>query len=179
MPRATRTAPREVPLSEAGRRLAALVKWLEDLPAGRIALTVRKPGEPVPTAPPPGELPGPAAEGKRDDFIRAAMNFLGCSYRKGGRKPADGIDGAGLVAICLKRIGLLKENDPELEGPDLWAMFNHLGGEVGSPPAEVVPGDLAWFGEGDHYTDAQQHPMVYLGGGRLLGPVPSGPTRRR
>src|SRR5207248_8844290 len=41
-------------------------------------------------------------------------------------------------------------------------------------PEEILPGDLVWFGKGDHDHDPQQHPMVFLGGGRALGPVPDG-----
>src|SRR6185503_1764881 len=31
-----------------------------------------------------------------------------------------------------------------------------------------------WYGKGDHDNDPMQHPLVYLGGGRAIGPVPDG-----
>jgi N-acetyl-anhydromuramyl-L-alanine amidase AmpD len=141
---------------------------------GRIALTVRRPGEPIPTTPPPGELPTPQADGKRDEFLRAAMNFLGCPYKAGSDKPAEGIDGPGLISICLKRVGLLKEEDPDFDGAALFGMWPHAGGHLDEVPAEILPGDIAWFGQGDHDSDACQHPMIWLGGGRVLGPLAAG-----
>ncbi len=141
---------------------------------GRIALTVRKPGEPMPTTPKPGDLPAAAADGKRDEFIRAAMNFLGCPYKAGSDKPKDGVDGAGLISLCLKRVGLLKEEDADFDGAALYGIWPHMGGKKDSVPEEILPGDIAWFGKGDHDTDACQHPMIYLGGGRVLGPLAAG-----
>ncbi len=142
---------------------------------GRLCLSVKQPGDPLPTAPDPGEAPAAKAPGTRDEFIQACMNFLGAPYRAGSKKPAEGIDGVNLIALALRRVGVFK-SDEEMPGDaaQLGALWHLSGGDAANPPAEIMPGDLAWFGSGDHDTDAFQHPMVYLGGGRVLGPVPDG-----
>ena len=143
---------------------------------GRVAFTLRKPGEPLPSVPKPGDLPPPQADGKRDDFIRAAMNFLGCAYKAGGTKPAEGVDGPGLIALCLRRVELLKDVKDPIDGPSLAALWPMSSGSATEPPPDLLPGDLAWFGAGDHDTVPTQHPMIFLGGARVLGPVPGGPN---
>src|SRR6266481_1500963 len=142
---------------------------------GRICLSVKQPGDPLPTTPDPGGAPAAKAPGKRDEFIQACMNFLGAPYKAGSSKPGEGIDGANLIAIAMRRVGIFK-SDEETPGDatHLSALWHVCGGDPDKPPEEIVPGDLAWFGKGDHDNDALQHPMVYLGGGRVLGPVPDG-----
>lgn|GEM_PF-1919349 len=143
---------------------------------GRIAFSIQKPGEPVPTAPAPGDLPGPTQAGKRDQFIETALNLQGTPYKAFSTKVADGgLDGPGLICLCLRRVGLLEDSSPTLDGPTIFAKFPFLGGSQEVVPAGIVPGDLAWFGKGDHDNDGQQHPMIYLGGDRVLGPVAGGP----
>ena len=56
----------------------------------------------------------------------------------------------------------------------LSALWHSISGAPETVPEEILPGDLVWFGKGDHDNDPQQHPMVFLGGGRALGPVPDG-----
>ena len=142
---------------------------------GRLCLSVKQPGDPLPTTPDPGSPPPAKAAGKRDEFIQACMNFLGAPYKAGSSNPGEGIDGANLIAIAMRRVGIFK-TDEETPGDatHLSALWHVCGGDPGRPPEEIVPGDLAWFGKGDHDNDALQHPMVYLGGGRVLGPVPDG-----
>jgi len=140
---------------------------------GRIALSVRKAGEPMPTSP-DATVPGaPAAEGKRDEFLRSAMSFLGVPYKSGGAKPDQGLDGAGLIGLCLKRVGVFKDAD-EVTTATLAGLYPPSGSDRDDPPPEIRPGDLAWFGSGDHDRASTQHPMIWLGGGRLLGPLPEG-----
>ncbi|MBS2022993.1 MAG: N-acetylmuramoyl-L-alanine amidase, partial [Deltaproteobacteria bacterium] len=144
---------------------------------GRIAFSLRRPGDPVPTPPKPGDLPAPMAEGKRDDFIRDAMNFIGAPYKKGSNKPNEGVDGPGLIGLCLKRVGLMADSkDEDLDADHLAHYWAQCGGTVDAPPEHILPGDLAWYGSGDHDTKPQQVPFINLGGGRLLGPVPGGPN---
>jgi len=140
---------------------------------GRIALSVRKPGEPIPTSPATSAPSSPAADGKRDDFLRAAMSFLGVPYKAGSDKPDQGLDGPGLVGLCLKRVGAFKAED-EVTAPLLAGLYPPSGGDPQNPPARIVPGDLAWFGSGDHDRASTQHPMISLGGGRLVGPLAEG-----
>ena len=140
---------------------------------GRIALTVRKAGEPMPVSPdksPPG---APSADGKRDEFLRAAMSFLGVPYKAGSAKPDLGLDGPGFVGLCLKRVGAFKADD-EVTAPILAGLYPPSGSDPAAPPGEMLPGDLAWFGAGDHDRASTQHPMIWLGGGRLLGPMAEG-----
>jgi len=142
---------------------------------GRICLSVKQPGDPLPTAPDPGSAPAAKAPGKRDEFIQACMNFLGAPYKPGSSKPAEGIDGANLIAIAMRRVGVFKtDEETPSDATHLSALWHVSSADPANPPADIVPGDLAWFGKGDHDNDALQHPMVYLGGGRVLGPVPDG-----
>ncbi|HZX93570.1 MAG TPA: N-acetylmuramoyl-L-alanine amidase [Myxococcales bacterium] len=142
---------------------------------GRLCLSVKQPGDPMPTAPEPGEAPAAKAPGKRDEFIQACMNFLGAPYKAGSKKPGEGIDGVNLIALAMRRVGVFKTDE---EMPDdaahLGALWHLSGGDPATIPGDIFPGDLVWFGSGDHDTDALQNPMVYLGGGRVLGPVPDG-----
>ena len=142
---------------------------------GRICFSVKQPGDPLPTTPEVGDAPEAKAPGKRDDFIQACMNFLGAPFKAGSKKPADGIDGAGMIALAMRRIELFK-SDEEMpsDAEHLSALWHVTSGSADKVPDEILPGDLAWFGKGDHDHDPQQHPMVWLGGGRVLGPVPDG-----
>jgi N-acetyl-anhydromuramyl-L-alanine amidase AmpD/cell wall-associated NlpC family hydrolase len=143
---------------------------------GRIALSVRKAGDPIPVSPADAFAPGPLADGKRDEFLRHAMSFLGVPFKSGSMKPADGLDGPGLVTLCLRRAGLLTERDADapIDGPTLAGYWPPSGSNPEEPPPEILPGDLAWFGSGDHERSDKQHPMIWLGGGRLLGAMAEG-----
>src|SRR5579859_1375454 len=55
---------------------------------GRICLSVKQPGDPLPVAPATAEAPKARAPGKRDDFIAACLNFQGAPYKAGGSDPA-------------------------------------------------------------------------------------------
>jgi cell wall-associated NlpC family hydrolase len=143
---------------------------------GRIALTIKTVGEELKPAP-KGEAPEAPkeAEGKRDKFIAAALSFKGTPYLAGSDGPAKGgLDGPGLIALCLKKVDVKVEHDPDssLDAQALAAHFPPIGGTPDNPPEEILPGDIAWFGEGDHDHPATQHAMIWLGGGKLLGPVP-------
>ncbi len=142
---------------------------------GRICFSVKRPGDPMPTAPDPGEAPAPKAPGKRDEFIQACMNFLGAPYKAGSNKPDEGLDGANLIGIAMRRVGLFKsDEETPTDAEHLSALWHSVSGDPKEPPEEILPGDLVWFGRGDHDNDPMQHPMVYLGGGRALGPIPDG-----
>lgn len=142
---------------------------------GRICLSVKQPGDPMPTTPDAGQAPEAKAPGKRDDFIAACMNFLGAPYKAGSKKVADGVDGVLMIATALRRIELFKTDDEmPKDAEHLSALWHVTSADPAKPPDDILPGDLAWFGKGDHDNDPQQHPMVYLGGGRVLGPVPDG-----
>ena len=140
---------------------------------GRIALSVRKPGEPIPTSPAISAPPSPTADGKRDEFLHAAMSFLGVPYKAGSDKPGQGLDGSGLVGLCLKRVGAFNADD-EVTAEVLAGLYPPSGSDPKNPPGGILPGDLAWFGAGDHERKSTQHPMIWLGGGRLLGPMAEG-----
>ncbi|HEX9605000.1 MAG TPA: N-acetylmuramoyl-L-alanine amidase [Myxococcales bacterium] len=140
---------------------------------GRIAFSVRKQGEPLPTSPATSAPSSPTADGKRDEFLRAAMSFLAVPYKAGSNKPDQGLDGPGLIGLCLKRVGAFKAED-EVTAAVLAGLYPPSGSDPQNPPAEIVPGDLAWFGSGDHDRASTQHPMISLGGGRLLGPLAQG-----
>ncbi len=171
---AFKTPPEVVQLPPPVQVDAHTVKFKVGNYPGRIAFTIKKPGEPLPPCPPPGKPEAPAAEGKRDDFLHAALNLIGVPYQAGSTDPAKGLDGPGMVALCLKRVGMLKTDDKLPDNEGLHAMFGSMGGKADAPPDDIVPGDLAWFGKGDHDNIPQQHCMVYLGGGRVLGPIPDG-----
>ena len=142
---------------------------------GRICFSVQQPGDPLPTTPDAGEAPAAKAPGKRDEFIAACMNFLGAHYKAGSKKIEDGVDGTLMIATAMRRVELFKKDDEmPADHEHLSALWHVIGGDVKAPPKELLPGDLAWFGKGDHDTDPLQNPFVYLGGGRLLGPVPDG-----
>ena len=140
---------------------------------GRIAFSVRKRGDPVPVSPTASQPSSPAADGKRDDFLRAAMSFLGVPFKAGSDKPDQGLDGPGLVGLCLKRVGACEAKE-EVNAGVLAGLYPPSGADPQSPPREILPGDLAWFGSGDHDRAGAQHPMIWLGGGRLLGPLTDG-----
>jgi hypothetical protein len=140
---------------------------------GRIGLTVQQPGTPVPTSPEfDGQESQPQADGKRDEFLRHAMGFLGTPWKAGSHDPKAGLDGASLVDICLKRVGLLQDDEQWPDGPALAMQYQVIGGDKAEPPGDILPGDLAFFGSGDHDQDSMQHPFIWLGGGRVLGPLP-------
>ncbi|MFN2550215.1 MAG: N-acetylmuramoyl-L-alanine amidase [Myxococcales bacterium] len=142
---------------------------------GRLCLSVKQPGDPLPTAPDPTEAPAAKAPGKRDDFIQACMNFLGAPYKAGSKKPAEGIDGVNMIAIAMRRVELFKSDDEmPTDHEHLSALWHVASADPKKVPEEILPGDLVWFGMGDHGNDPLVHPMVYLGGGRVLGPVPDG-----
>jgi N-acetyl-anhydromuramyl-L-alanine amidase AmpD len=142
---------------------------------GRILLSVKQPGDPMPVAPDKSEAPEAKAPDKRDDFITACMNFLGAPYAAGGKDPAKGIDGANFIGIAMKRVGLFKSDDEApTDAQHLSALWHVSSGDPASPPDDVIAGDLVWFGKGDHDNDPMQHPFVYLGGDRVIGPVPDG-----
>ena len=44
-------------------------------------------------------------------FIAACMNFLGEPYKAGSSKPADGIDGTGMIALAMRRVGIFKSDE--------------------------------------------------------------------
>ncbi len=145
--------------------------------AGRVGLSIRQPGDPIPTSPAfDGKASEPAAEGKRDEYLRSAMGFSGAAYKLGSHEPKEGLDGAALVVLCLKRVGLFQGDDVWPNGPALAAHYPVSGSDRAAPPGEILPGDLAWFGSGDHDTDATQNPLIFLGGGRALGPMPDAGT---
>ncbi len=175
-PLPTRAEPPPEPLPPPVQVDARTVRLMIGSHPGRIGLSVRAPGEKVPSSPADAFGPGPLAEGKRDDFLRSAMSFLGVPFKAGSSKPADGLDGPGLVALCLRRVGLLKEHeaDAPIDGPTLAGYWPPSGSDPENPPAELLPGDLAWFGAGDHERPETQHPMIWLGGGRLLGAMAEG-----
>ena len=142
---------------------------------GRICLSVKGAGEPLAVTPDKFTAPAAKAPGKRDDFITACMNFQGTPYKAGSTKPADGLDGATLIGLALKRVGVFKSDDEvPADASHLCALWHLTSGDPKDPPDEIQPGDIAWFGRGDHDNDPMQHPMVFLGGGRVLGPVPDG-----
>jgi cell wall-associated NlpC family hydrolase len=143
---------------------------------GRISLTVKAAGEELKPAP-AGKAPEAPkdAEGKRDKFVAAALSYKGTHYLAGSDDPKKGgLDAAGLIALCLKKVDVKLEHDPDkpLDGPALAAHFPPVGGDADKPPEGILPGDIAWFGEGDHDHPATQHPMIWLGGGKVLGPQP-------
>jgi N-acetyl-anhydromuramyl-L-alanine amidase AmpD len=143
--------------------------------AGRICFSVKQPGDPLPTSPDAKDAPAAKAPGKRDDFIRECMNFLGAPYKSGSKKPSEGIDGANMIGMAMQRVGLFKsEEETPADAEHLSALWHTISGNPKEPPAEILPGDVVWFGKGDHDNDPTQHPMVYLGGGRALGPIPDG-----
>src|SRR6185369_491092 len=57
---------------------------------GRLCLSVRQPGDPLPTTPDAQQAPEASAPGKRDEFIDACLNFLGAPYKAGSSTPAEG-----------------------------------------------------------------------------------------
>ena len=142
---------------------------------GRICLSVKQPGDPIPTAPSGSEAPVPKAAGKRDAFIAAVLNFVGTPYKTGSADPAHGLDGANMIAIAMKRVGVFKDAaEVPKDAEHLSALWHVVGLDPVAPPEPILPGDLVWFGRGDHDNDPMQHPMVYLGGGTVVGPVPDG-----
>jgi cell wall-associated NlpC family hydrolase len=143
---------------------------------GRISLTVKAAGEELKPAP-KGVPPAPPADadGKRDKFIAAALSYKGTPYQAGSDDPGKGgLDGPGLIALCLKKVGVKLDHDKDkpLDGPALAAHFPPVGGDPEHPPAEIIPGDIAWFGEGDHDHGPTQHATIWLGRGKVLGPRP-------
>src|SRR5262249_58648450 len=130
----------------------------------RLCFSVKQPGDPMPTAPDAKSAPAAKAPGKRDEFIDACMNFLGAPYKAGSGKPAEGIDGAHLIALALRRVGVFKSDDemPEDATP-LSALWHVSGGDPARPSEELVPGDLARFGKGGHHSEPSPPPMVIRG----------------
>src|SRR6267143_1267239 len=81
---------------------------------GRLCLSVKPPGDPLPTTPDPGSPPPAKAAGKRDEFIQACMNFLCAPYKAGSSNPGEGLDGANLIAIAMRRVGIFKTDEETL-----------------------------------------------------------------
>ena len=146
---------------------------------GRLAFRIVRPAPKSPAAQPATSVNGPYAEDERDAFIQIVLSALGAPYLPNSTDPAAGLDGVALVAMGLRQIGILPAADagPALTASGLSGMFSFLGGTLDAVPDGLVPGDLAWFGAPSRDLPAQQHPMVYLGNGKGLGPVPDGGPR--
>src|SRR5207302_820303 len=82
-PSAFKTPPPVVQLPPPQQIDAKTVKFKVGNYPGRVAFSIRKPGEKLPPFPKPGKPAEPAAVGKRDDYIRAAMNLTGVPFQAG------------------------------------------------------------------------------------------------
>lgn len=168
-------APAPKPLPAAAQVNAQTVRVPVGARPGRISLTVKKAGEPVKTAP-RGEPPARTRqESKRDEFLAHALALRGTPWRSGSSDPAEGgLDGPGLISLCLKKVGIALDRDPDhpLSGPALAARYAPICAEAAHPPAEIRAGDIAWFGEGDHDHVPTQHPLIWLGDGKVMGSLP-------
>lgn len=76
-------------------------------------------------------------DNEREIALCVAMSFLGKPYLWAGRTPVFGFDCSGLVAECLRSVGLLERNE-DLNSEGLRAKFEHMK----SKP--VVGGLLFW-----------------------------------
>ena len=74
---------------------------------------------------------------EREIALTVAVSFLGKPYIWAGRTPVFGFDCSGLVAECLRSVGLL-EREEDLNSEGLRAKFEHLKSEP------VVGGLLFW-----------------------------------
>ncbi|MGD9495160.1 MAG: SH3 domain-containing protein [Armatimonadota bacterium] len=99
--------------------------------------------------------PGAAASGLGQAFVSTAMQYLGCSYRRGGTSPS-GFDCSGFVHYVLGRHGVDVSRSST-------ALFRQ-----GTPVSrdELAPGDVVFFQ--NTYRRGISHVGIYIGNGEFV-----------
>lgn len=94
--------------------------------------------------------------GGRDSLVRLAKQQVGLKYKLGALKPGLAFDCSGLVKWVMSAF--------DLKLPRTAAEQARLGVEVPKDTAQLLPGDLLFFGRGKRVT----HIGIYVGDGRYV-----------
>jgi len=94
--------------------------------------------------------------GGRDSLVRLTKQQVGLKYKLGAVKPGLAFDCSGLVKWVMAAF--------DLHLPRTAAEQARLGIEVPRDTAQLLPGDLLFFGRGKHVT----HIGIYVGEGRYV-----------
>jgi cell wall-associated NlpC family hydrolase len=112
---------------------------------------------PIPSAP---EKPFAALSrtllGGRDSLVKLTRQQVGLKYKLGAVKPGIAFDCSGLVKWIMAAF--------DLHLPRTAAEQAQLGMEVPKDPAQLLPGDLLFFGRGKRVT----HIGIYVGEGKYV-----------
>jgi NlpC/P60 family protein len=126
---------------------------------GLAAQSADKPGSllPIPSQPdkPFAALSRTILEG-RDSLAKLSRNQVGLRYRFGALKPGSAFDCSGLVKWVMSMFDLHLPRTAEEQA--------RLGLEVPKDTAQLLPGDLLFFGHGQRVT----HIGIYIGDGKYV-----------
>ncbi len=92
----------------------------------------------------------------RDSLVRLTRQQVGLRYRLGAVRPGLAFDCSGLVKWVMSMF--------DLHLPRTAAEQARVGIEVPKDPAQLIPGDLLFFGKGKRVT----HIGIYVGEGRYV-----------
>lgn len=94
--------------------------------------------------------------GGRDSLVSLAREQVGLKYRLGAVSPGLAFDCSGLVKWVMQAF--------DVDLPRTAAQQARLGIEVAKDPAQMLPGDLLFFGRGTRVT----HIGIYVGEGKYV-----------
>lgn len=94
--------------------------------------------------------------GGRDSLVNLARQQVGLKYRLGAVRPGLAFDCSGLVKWIMQAF--------DVQLPRTAAQQARLGIEVPKDPAQMLPGDLMFFGRGKRVT----HIGIYVGEGKYV-----------
>ena len=94
--------------------------------------------------------------GGRDSLVNLARQQVGLKYRLGAVSPGLAFDCSGLVKWVMEAF--------DVQLPRTAALQAQLGIEVPKDPAQMLPGDLMFFGRGKRVT----HIGIYVGEGKYV-----------
>jgi cell wall-associated NlpC family hydrolase len=138
--------------------LGATVMLVGPLPGPGLAAQAGPPSLiPIPTRPDkPFSALSQAILAGRDSLVHLSRQQVGLRYRYGALKPGNAFDCSGLVKWVMSMFDLHLPRTAEEQA--------RLGMEVPKDTAQLVPGDLLFFGKGTRVT----HIGIYIGDGKYV-----------